>query len=281
MWLRCRSNTSRVCRWVSSLLLSVSDRSELLCKINAYKIRKMFFSHGVSHDSSVGEWMCLTVSPLHALGHDSSEGEWMYLTLCPLWDPDHDSSVGEWMYLTVCPLWDPGHDSSVGEWMYLTFRSLSWPRVMIPQWENECISLSVLSVARVKKAQWENECIFTVWPLCSIPDRSGVFQGTFPSWSHSANPSVRSQRGRKWPISGTTQPVDMNECICLSSHSLLLTSLLRILQVIVTFGGSLESRQSERSKVGSGLSLACKSSSISAHQAHRTVKMSSRLKKKL
>ena len=29
----------------------------------------------------------------------------------------HDSSMGEWMYLTVCPLHGPGHDSSVEEWM--------------------------------------------------------------------------------------------------------------------------------------------------------------------
>ena len=57
--------------------------------------------------------------PSTVVTHDSSVREWMYLTVCPLCGPGHDSSVGEWMYLTVCPLHGPGHDSSVRKWMYL------------------------------------------------------------------------------------------------------------------------------------------------------------------
>jgi len=76
--------------------------------------------HVPGHDSSVGEWMNLTVCPPCGLGHGSSVGERMYLTACPPCGLGHDSSVGEIMYLTVYPLHSPGHDSSVREWMYLT-----------------------------------------------------------------------------------------------------------------------------------------------------------------
>jgi len=57
----------------------------------------------LSHDSSVGELMHLTVGPRHVPGHDSSVGELMYLTLRPLHGQGHDSSVGELMHLTVGP----------------------------------------------------------------------------------------------------------------------------------------------------------------------------------
>jgi len=60
-------------------------------------------------------------------GHDSSVGEWMYLTICPLYDLGHDSSVGEWKWLAVCSLYDLGHDSSVGEWKWLAVCSLGRP----------------------------------------------------------------------------------------------------------------------------------------------------------
>jgi len=61
-----------------------------------------------SHDSSVGEWMYLTVCPPCGPGHDNSVGEWMNLTVCPPCGPGHDNSVGEWMNLTVCPPCGPG-----------------------------------------------------------------------------------------------------------------------------------------------------------------------------
>jgi len=41
--------------------------------------------------------------------------------------PGHDSSVGEWMYLTICSPHGPCHDSSVGEWMYLAVGFNSQP----------------------------------------------------------------------------------------------------------------------------------------------------------
>jgi len=46
--------------------------------------------------------------PPRGPGRNSSVGEWMYLTVCPSRGPDHDSSVGESMYLTVCPPCGPG-----------------------------------------------------------------------------------------------------------------------------------------------------------------------------
>ena len=107
----------------------------------------------VGHDRSVWEWMYLTICPPRGPGHDSSVGEWMNLTVCPPCGPGHDSSVGEWMYLTVYPPCGPGHDSSVREWMYLT----------------------VLPMARVQ-----------------FPAMVEYFNGLFPSWSHSANPSWAS-----------------------------------------------------------------------------------------
>ena len=48
-----------------------------------------------------------------SLGHDSSVGEWLYLTVCPHHGPGHDSSVGEWLYLTVCPIHGPGPGRSI------------------------------------------------------------------------------------------------------------------------------------------------------------------------
>jgi len=86
---------------------------------------------GPGNDSSVGEWMYLTVCPHRGPGNDSSVGEWMYLTVCPHRGPGNDSSVGEWMYLTACRLHGPGHASSAGEWKYLTVCPLSLTLIFI------------------------------------------------------------------------------------------------------------------------------------------------------
>ena len=58
---------------------------------------------------SIGVW---------GISHDSSVGELMSLTVCPLYCPGYDSSVRELMYLTVCPPYGTGRDSSVGECLF-------------------------------------------------------------------------------------------------------------------------------------------------------------------
>jgi len=105
----------------------------------------------IDHDSSVGEWLHLTVCPLCGPDHDSSGGEWLYLTVCPLCGLDHDSSVGEWLYLTVCPLRGLDHDSSVGEWMHLTACFLYGPGSILgpePAW-HKMVQSSVNGTAQL------------------------------------------------------------------------------------------------------------------------------------
>jgi len=124
--------------------------------------------------------------------------------------PGHDSSVGEWMYLTVSPLYGrvmiaqwknecislsvlPVARVMIAQWENecISLSVLSMARVLIAQWENECISLSVLPEARIMIAQWENECIsLSVLSTTRVqfPVVAEYFKGFIPGWSHSANP---------------------------------------------------------------------------------------------
>jgi len=117
----------------------------------------------LGHDRSVGEWMYLTVSPLHGPGHDSSVGERMYPSVHPLHGPGHNSSVGEWMYLTVSPLHGPGHDRSVGEWMYLTVSPLHGLGFNSRPWQSisKYFSLTDHTLSTNSEPAWRKNCLIS------------------------------------------------------------------------------------------------------------------------
>ena len=113
--------------------------------------------------------------------------------LCPLRGPGHDTSVGEWIYLTVCVLSVARVMIPQWENECISLSVLSMNRVMIAQWENECISLSVLSVNRVMIAQWENECIsLSVLFMARVQFPAVYLKVIFPWLIPDANPSWAS-----------------------------------------------------------------------------------------
>ena len=136
---------------------------------------------------------CRTVKGItQYLSHDSSVGEWMYLTVCPLCGPGHDSSVGEWMYLTVCPLCGPGSISSRGGVSQGTF---SW--LLRIGWLEIHISFDANCIGRQNHFAWPTyDCMIAHIICIALIRISGAQPIVSPLSCDTLDPTATSPNNR-------------------------------------------------------------------------------------